>query len=72
MLSRKGRVVFVDVPAFDPRLVWQAVEHESVVILSIGGDAFARPLLAALPTAGGGRRLTTLRMISSPGACCVE
>jgi 3-oxocholest-4-en-26-oate---CoA ligase len=68
VLSRKGRVVFVDSSVFDPRLVWQAVEHEGVVTLSIGGDAFARPLLAALPAATGGRWLTTLRTISSPGA----
>ncbi len=67
VLSRKGRVVFVDAPVFDPRLVWQAVEHESVVTLSIGGDAHARPLLAAFATAGG-RSPTKLRTISSSGA----
>ena len=67
-LSAKGRVVFVDSEGFDPRLVWLAVEQERVVTLTIGGDAFARPLLAALPTATGGRPLTTLRTISSSGA----
>ena len=40
-LSRKGRVVFVDSPIFDPRLVWLEVEKEGVVTLTIGGDAFA-------------------------------
>ena len=49
-------MVFVDSEGFDPRLVWLAVEQERVVTLTIGGDAFARPLLAALPTATGGRR----------------
>ena len=36
--------------------------------LTIGGDAYARPLLAALPTATVGRSLATLRTISSSGA----
>ena len=49
VLSGKGKVVFVDSPGFDPRLVWQTVEHEEVVALTIDGDVFARPLLAALP-----------------------
>jgi 3-oxocholest-4-en-26-oate---CoA ligase len=68
VLSSRGRVVFVDSPVFDPRLVWQAVAQEGVATLTIGGDAFARPLLAALPAATGGHPLTTLRTISSPGA----
>ena len=67
-LSAQGRVVFADSAGFDPQLVWRTVEQERVVTLTIGGDAYARPLLAALPTATMGRSLTTLRTISSSGA----
>ena len=67
-LSAQGRVVFADSAAFDPHLVWRTVEQERVVTLTIGGDADARPLLAALATATTGRSLTTLRTISSSGA----
>lgn len=67
-LRRRGTVVFVDAARFDPQLVWLTVEKERVETLTIAGDAFARPLLAALPTATGGRSLTTLRAISLSGA----
>jgi len=67
-LSGTGSVVFVDSPGFDPQLVWQTVAKESVETLTIGGDAFARPLLAALPKALASGSLTTLRTISSSGA----
>ena len=67
-LSAEGRVVFADSAGFDPQLVWRTVEQERVVTLTIGGDAYARPLLAALPTATSGRSPTTLRTISSSGA----
>ena len=49
VLSNKGRAVFVDSPVFDPDLVWRTVEQEGVAALTINGDEFARPLLAALP-----------------------
>ena len=61
-------MVFVDSAVFDPGLVWRTVDAERVVTLTIGGDSFARPLLAALPSATVGRSLTTLRTISSSGA----
>jgi acyl-CoA synthetase (AMP-forming)/AMP-acid ligase II len=67
-LSSRGKVVFVDSPVFDARLVWQAVDAERVTTLTIAGDAFARPLLAALPTAAGRLSLTALTTIASSGA----
>jgi acyl-CoA synthetase (AMP-forming)/AMP-acid ligase II len=67
-LSRQGRVVFVDSDRFDPRLVWQSVEIEGVATLTIGGDDYARPLLAALPNVAAARSLKTLKTISSSGA----
>jgi hypothetical protein len=36
------------VPRFDPHLVWQTVQDEKVLSLSIVGDAMARPLAEAL------------------------
>lgn len=63
-----GTVVLVESPEFDPRMVWLAVEQEGVAILTIGGDAFARPLLAALPRNVGDGSLATLRTIASSGA----
>lgn len=38
-------VVFV--PQFDPETIWRAVERHKVQVLTIVGDAMARPLLAA-------------------------
>lgn len=64
VLTRTGRVVFVDPPTFDPHLVWQAVEREGVDALTIDGDTFARPLLAALA----GSSPTSLRTIRSSDA----
>ena len=68
VMSGKGRIVFVDSPGFDPRLVWQTVEREGVVALTINGDSSARPLLAALPAVLGGPSPTSLRTIRSSDA----
>ncbi|HEX9041887.1 MAG TPA: acyl-CoA synthetase [Trebonia sp.] len=42
----------VILPKFDPHAVWEAVQRHQVNVLSITGDAMARPLMEAL-TAGG-------------------
>jgi 3-oxocholest-4-en-26-oate---CoA ligase len=47
-LSGGGTVVLIDTPRLDAPAVWDAVERESVRVLTIVGDAFARPLLEAL------------------------
>ncbi len=35
-------------PRFDPHLVWQAVERYGIAVITITGDAMARPLIDAL------------------------
>ena len=52
-------------PRFDPAEIWQAVARERVTTMNIVGDAMARPLLDALPSAAD---LTCLRTIASGGA----
>ena len=47
-LSGGGTVVLIDTPRLDAAAVWSAIERESVRVLTIVGDAFARPLLEAL------------------------
>ncbi len=47
-----GKVVFNPPGAFDADRVWQLVAEEKVNILTIVGDAMARPLADAIETAG--------------------
>jgi acyl-CoA synthetase (AMP-forming)/AMP-acid ligase II len=55
-------------PRFDPRLVWQTVQDERAVSLSIVGDAMARPLAEALDEPGATYDLGSLFVLSSAGA----
>ncbi|GIU85557.1 MAG: acyl-CoA synthetase [Acidimicrobiia bacterium] len=66
-LSGGGTVVLLDTPRLDAEAVWDAVERESVAALTIVGDAFARPLLAALDAHAGRWDLSSLRAITSSG-----
>src|SRR4029079_13155589 len=50
-LGGGGTVVLLDPPRLDAGAVWDAVEREHVQACTIVGDAFARPLLAALDAA---------------------
>ena len=43
--------MLLDTPRLDADAVWDAVEREHVQACTIVGDAFARPLLAALDAA---------------------
>jgi acyl-CoA synthetase (AMP-forming)/AMP-acid ligase II len=54
------------VPRFDPNAVWQAVQDERVLTLSIVGDAMARPLAEALVP--GRWDLSGLAVLGSAGA----
>ena len=49
--SGGGTVVLLDTPRLDADAVWSAIEREHVQVCTIVGDAFARPLLAALDAA---------------------
>lgn len=47
-LNTGGTVVTLDAQHFDPHSLWAAAERHRVQALAIVGDAFAKPLLAAL------------------------
>lgn len=66
-LSGGGTVVLIDTPRLDATAVWDTVERESVRVLTIVGDAFARPLLEALERAPGRWNLRGLSAITSSG-----
>ena len=53
---------------FRPREVWELVEREKVVSLSLVGDAMARPLAEALEEPGAHYDLSSLAVLSSAGA----
>jgi 3-oxocholest-4-en-26-oate---CoA ligase len=66
-LSGGGTVVLLDTPRLDPEAVWTAIEREHVQVCTIVGDAFARPLLAALEAEPSRFDLSSLRAITSSG-----
>jgi 3-oxocholest-4-en-26-oate---CoA ligase len=66
-LSGGGSVVLLDTPRLDPEAVWTAIEREHVQVCTIVGDAFARPLLAALLAEPQRWDLSSLRAITSSG-----
>jgi 3-oxocholest-4-en-26-oate---CoA ligase len=66
-LGGGGTVVLLDTPRLDADALWDAVEREHVQVCTIVGDAFARPLLAALDAAPHRWDLTGLRAITSSG-----
>jgi acyl-CoA synthetase (AMP-forming)/AMP-acid ligase II len=65
-------VTNVVLPRFDPHAVWDAVEHHGIGIVTITGDAMARPLIEALregrPEGGGPYDTSALVAISSTAA----
>ncbi len=64
---RGGTVVLPDeVRRFDPHATWRTIERQRVDQMSLVGDAFARPLLAALHE--GGYDPSSVRVISSTAA----
>jgi acyl-CoA synthetase (AMP-forming)/AMP-acid ligase II len=66
-----GRVVFPPRGAFDPAAVWGLVQDEGVNILTIVGDAMARPIADAVARAqqdGSPYDLSSLFVIGSGGA----
>lgn len=66
-----GTVVLLGERRFDPDELWRLVEHHRVTQLSIVGDAFARPMVAALDAAaaaGSPYRVDSLQRIVSTGA----
>src|SRR4051812_48083772 len=66
-LSGGGTVVLIDRVGLDAPLIWSEVERNAAQILTIVGDVFARPLLAALDAEPQRWDLSNLRAITSSG-----
>jgi fatty-acyl-CoA synthase len=66
-LAGGGIVVLLPTARLDPEAVWSAIERDHVAVCTIVGDAFARPLLAALDAEPARWDLSSLRAITSSG-----
>jgi fatty-acyl-CoA synthase len=66
-LGGGGTVVLIEETGLDPERVWSEVERNRVAVLTIVGDVFARPLLAALDASPDRWDLGSLRAITSSG-----
>ena len=66
-LAGGGTVVLIAETGLDADLVWSEVARNRVSVLTIVGDVFARPLLAALDAEPDRWDLTALRAITSSG-----
>jgi 3-oxocholest-4-en-26-oate---CoA ligase len=66
-LAGGGTVVLIDKVGLDAPLIWTEIERNAVQILTIVGDVFARPLLAALEAEPARWDLSSLRAITSSG-----
>ena len=66
-MNQGGSIVSLEGRHFDPHVLWQTVERHKVNSVAIVGDAFAKPMLAALDEKPGAYDLSSLRLISSSG-----
>ena len=67
-----GKVVVAPGRSLDPQLVWQAVERERVNIITLVGDAMARPLAAELNRPDRSYDVSSVVVIGSAGAVFSE
>jgi len=67
-----GKVVLATSRRLDPHEIWSLVERERVNILSIVGDAMARPLADALHAEGASYDTSSLLVLTSAGALWSE
>jgi acyl-CoA synthetase (AMP-forming)/AMP-acid ligase II len=67
LLTLGGCVVTLPGRSLDPEAIWDACEANRVTVLVIVGDAFARPLLAALDDRPGRWDLSSLQLLVSSG-----
>jgi acyl-CoA synthetase (AMP-forming)/AMP-acid ligase II len=67
-----GKAVLATSRRMDPREIWSLVEREKVNVMSIVGDAMARPMTEALYEDGASYDLSSLAVISSAGAIWSE
>ena len=66
-LSGGGTVVLIDDMGLDPVRIWDEIDAREVAVLTIVGDAFARPLLDVLDAEPDRWSLASLRAITSSG-----
>jgi len=66
-LSSAGSIVTLSGRSFDPIELLDTIERERVRTTAIVGDAFAKPILAALDASPGRWDLSSLRIMSSSG-----
>ena len=66
-LNGGGSIVCMEGRNFDADRLWRTVEEKKVNAVVIVGDAFARPMLAALEANPGGYDLSSLLVITSSG-----
>jgi 3-oxocholest-4-en-26-oate---CoA ligase len=66
-LTLGGTVVTLPGRSLDPEAIWQACDTNRVTVLVLVGDAFARPLLAALDADPGRWDLSSLQLLVSSG-----
>ncbi len=66
-LSGGGTVVLAEEPGLDPERIWSSVEAHRVEVLTIVGDAYARPLLTSLAAHPQRWDLSSLRAVMSSG-----
>jgi fatty-acyl-CoA synthase len=67
VMNGAGCVVTLEGRSFDPVRLWDTAEYRRINALVIVGDAFAKPLLAALDAQPGHWDLSSLLVISSSG-----
>ncbi len=67
-----GKCVLAQSHRLDPREIWSLVERENVNVMSIVGDAMARPMTEALYEPDAAYDLSALMVISSAGAIWSE
>ncbi|MBT3246797.1 MAG: AMP-binding protein [Actinobacteria bacterium] len=69
-LTHGGMIATLGQGSFDPDELWTVVESEKITMVTIVGDAFARPMLDSLDRASSAGRswdLSTLRLLLSSG-----
>ena len=65
-----GTVVIPPPGPFDPHAVWRLITEEGVNVLTIVGDAMARPLVGTWPDVAGASDPSSLIVIGSGAPSC--
>ena len=66
-MNGAGTIVCLADRTFDPARLWQTVQDEQINVITIVGDAFARPMLAELDANPGRYQLSSVYLITSSG-----